>query len=62
MKIPLLISHHSIYDENNKFNNSIINSVEKGIKEINSNIEINEIPSYEEVMNQSQNNYPSSGI
>ena len=62
MKIPLLISHHSIYDENNKFNNAIINSVEKGIKEINSNIEINEIPSYEEVMNQSQNNYPSSGI
>ena len=62
MKIPLLISHHSIFDENNKFNNSIINSVEKGIKEINSNIEINEIPSYEEVMNQSQNNYPSSGI
>ena len=62
IKIPLLISHHSINDGNNSFSKSRINSVEKGIKEINSNIEINEIPSYEEVMNQSQNNYPSSGI
>lgn len=62
MKIPLLISHHSIYDENNKFNNSIINSVEKELNAINSNIDVNEIPSYQEVMSQSQINNPSSQI
>ena len=62
IKIPLLISHHSINDGNNSFSNSKINSVEKGLNAINANIEVNEIPSYQEVMSQSQNNYPSSQI
>ena len=60
--IPLSISHLTINDGNNRINNSIINSVEKELNAINSNIDVNEIPSYQEVMSQSQINNPSSQI